>query len=85
MKQKAVGLVYPEGAEAPFITVNVQGHLAEKVLEIAEKHKIPIEKDKVLADTLSLYEVGSYIPENTYEVLAKIFAFIQRSEKLQND
>ena len=35
MKQKAVGLVYPEGAEAPFITVNVQGHLAEKVLEIA--------------------------------------------------
>ena len=34
----------------------------------------------MLAQTLSLCQVGSYIPEETYEVLAKIFAFIKKRE-----
>ncbi len=80
-RRKAIALQYPEGAEAPFIALNVQGAVAEKVIRIAQEKGIPIERDAVLANTLSLCEVGSYIPEETYEVLAKIFAFIQRQEE----
>lgn len=80
-KVRAIALQYPEGAEAPFIALNVRGLVAEKVLQIAEEKNIPVEKNVVLAQTLSMCEVGSYIPEETYEVLAKIFAFIQKQEE----
>ncbi len=80
-RRKAIALQYPEGAEAPFIALNVRGAIAEKVIRIAQEKGIPIERDAVLANTLSLCEVGSYIPEETYEVLARIFAFIQRQEE----
>lgn len=83
MKQekKAIALKYPEWAEAPFISVNAKGFLAEAVLRIAEENHVPIKKDEVLAQVLSLYQVGSYIPAETYEALAKIFAFIMKCEQ----
>ncbi len=80
-RRKAIALQYPEGADAPFIALNVRGAIAEKVVRIAQEKGIPIERDAVLANALSLCEVGSYVPEETYEVLAKIFAFIQRQEE----
>ena len=79
-KKRAIALQYPQGAEAPFIALNVQGSVAEKVIRIAEEKNIPIERNVALAHTLSLCQVGSYIPEETYEVLAKIFAFIKKQE-----
>lgn len=78
--KRAIALQYPEGAEAPFIALNVRGAIAEKVLRIAQEKNIPVERNAVLAHTLSMCQVGSYIPEETYEVLAKIFAFIKKRE-----
>lgn len=78
--KRAIALQYPEGAEAPFIALNVRGAIAEKVIRIAQEKNIPVERNMVLAHTLSLCEVGSYIPEETYEALAKIFAFIKKRE-----
>lgn len=78
--KRAIALQYPEGAEAPFIALNVRGAIAEKVLRIAQEKNIPVERNAVLAQTLSMCQVGSYIPEETYEVLAKIFAFIKKRE-----
>lgn len=78
--KRAIALQYPEGVEAPFIALNVRGAIAEKVLRIAQEKNIPVERNTVLAHTLSMCQVGSYIPEETYEVLAKIFAFIKKRE-----
>ena len=58
----------------------IRGAIAEKVLRIAQEKNIPVERNAVLAQTLSMCQVGSYIPEETYEVLAKIFAFIKKRE-----
>ena len=46
---------------------------------IASK-KIPITEDAALADFLSMQEIGQAIPEETWEAVAKIFAFIVQFE-----
>ncbi|MDE6718783.1 MAG: EscU/YscU/HrcU family type III secretion system export apparatus switch protein, partial [Treponemataceae bacterium] len=74
--KKAVALKYPEGASAPFIAASAKGFLAQKMLEVAAEKKIPITEDAALADFLSVQEIGQAIPEETWEALEKIFAFV---------
>lgn len=74
--KKAVALKYPEGASAPFIAASAKGFLAQKMLEVAAEKKIPITEDAALADFLSVQEIGQAIPEETWEAVAKIFAFV---------
>ena len=80
-EKKAVALKYPENAYAPFVVASEKGFLAERLLKIAEENKILIVRDDILSDVLSLQEVGSFIPENTWEAMAKIFAFIVHLEE----
>ena len=77
--KKAVALKYPEGASAPFIAASAKGFLAQKMLEVAAEKKIPISENAALADFLSVQEIGTAIPEETWEAVAKIFAFIKFS------
>lgn len=74
--KKAVALKYPEGASAPFIAASAKGFLAQKMLEVAAEKKIPITEDAALADFLNVQEIGQAIPEETWEAVAKIFAFV---------
>lgn len=74
--KKAVALKYPEGAVAPFIVASAKGFLAEKMLDVAAEKKIPVTEDAALADFLSVQEIGQAIPEETWEAVAKIFAFV---------
>ncbi len=80
-KLKAVALKYPKDADAPYISVSGQGGRAQQILDLAEKNKIPVVQNEVLTDVLYLQNCGSLIPEETYEVIAKIFAFIQTIER----
>jgi FlhB-like protein len=79
-RQTAVALRYPEDAEAPFITASGKGRLAQKLIDIARKNDIPVVKNDFLVDVLSLEEIGSSIPEETWQVVAKIFAFVIKAE-----
>jgi flagellar biosynthesis protein len=81
--KKAVALKYPEGAPAPFITASARGMLAEKLLGIAEKNSIPVIKNKGITDVLSVQQIGSFVPEETWTVLAGIFAFVLNAEGRQ--
>ena len=80
-EKKAVALKYPQGAFAPLIAANEKGYLAEKILEIAEREKIPVVKNDQLADFLTVQELGSVIPPETWELVAKIFAFVVELKK----
>lgn len=73
-----VALRYPENAECPFISAKAKGHLAEEMLEIAEENKIPVVKDEFLSGILTAEEIGSAIPIETWEIVAKIFAYISK-------
>jgi flagellar biosynthesis protein len=80
-KKKAVALKYIEGTDAPVIMAKGEGRRAEVILEEAEKKGIPLAEDKVLVDMLGLSEEGSLVPENTWQALAVIFAYILNEEK----
>lgn len=77
--KRAVALKYPKGADLPFITAKGKGELAEKMLEIARKNKIHIEENAPLVNILSLQEVSDAVPEEAFEALAAIFAFVLES------
>lgn len=79
---KAVALKYPESAEAPFISAVGKGLAAEKILEIAKEHSIPVVENEIAADVLSVQEIGSMIPENTWEIVAQIFSVVVKYEKM---
>lgn len=75
-EQKLVALKYPKNAEAPFIVAKSKGHLTQKLLKIAQENKIPIVQDDFCANILSTQEIGECINEQTWEIIAKIFAFV---------
>ena len=81
--KKAVALTYPKEADAPYISAIARGYTAERLLGIAREHDVPIVQDDALTNVLAIQHVGDVIPEETYEVLAKIFAFIAKMESWQ--
>lgn len=77
----AISLKYPENADAPFITSKSTGAIARRMIEIAEENNIPVVENDVLANVLSLKEIGTCIPESTWHAVAGIFAIIAESER----
>lgn len=76
MERKAVALKYPKNSFAPFITAKGTGLTAERILEVAKENEIPVRFDERVVDILNTKDIGESIPEETWEVLAVIFASI---------
>jgi len=78
-KKQAVALRYePKKDRAPKITGNGRGYLAEKILELARQHDIPIRQDKNLLQILSRLDLHQEVPPEVYKAVAEILAFIYR-------
>lgn len=67
---------------APRLVAKGQGHVAERILEIAREHGIHIHEDPDLVEVLAALDLGQLIPEELYEALAEILAFIYRLNRL---
>ena len=78
--KKAIALKYPKDFDAPFICANEKGFLAKRLVELAKENDVPVVEDVLLANILSAEEVGSMIPESTWQALAVIFAFVVKAE-----
>ena len=72
----ALALRYPEWADAPYISAKAKGSVAQRLVEIADENDVPVVENAEMANVLSLQNVGSFIPESTYEAIATIFAFV---------
>lgn len=84
--QQAIALRYePKKDHAPKLVGKGKGHLAEKILELARQHNIPIRQDKNLVQILSRLELNQEIPADVYKAVAEILAFVYRlsSRKLE--
>lgn len=75
-ENKGVALEYT--GNAPRIIATARGKLLGKLLEIAEKHNIPIYKDPDLAEVLSALKVGIEIPEGLYAAVSEVLAYCYR-------
>lgn len=78
---KAAVLKYPENSPAPFLVAKGKDEMAKRLCEIADKNGVSVVKNVAETEIISLMEIGQCIPEETYEILAKIFAFIQKDIK----
>jgi flagellar biosynthesis protein len=70
----AVALKY-DGKNAPKVTATGEGATAQQILEIAEKHGIPLQTDPELARVLAQIPLGEEIPRELYIAVAEIIAF----------
>lgn len=84
-KNKVVAIKYKDGVEAPFITAKGTGEKADFILQIAKENNVHIQQDSNLVEFLGNQSVGDFIPEETWDVVAKIFAFIIDSKNGVND
>ena len=83
-RQQAVALRYkPENDRAPKLVAKGQGYLAEKILELAQQHDIPVREDKNLLQILSRLDLNQEIPAEVYKAVAEILAFIYRLSNRQ--
>ncbi len=79
-RKKAAALKYERGRmNAPQVVARGEGIVAEKILELAEKHGIPIVEDKLLVSMLVKLNPGEEIPPELYRLVAKILACIYSS------
>jgi len=75
----AVALKHELGKpEAPRVVASGRGSFAERIIEKAEENEIPIHKDDNLAGLLSKVSVPSFIPEELFEAVARVLAFVYR-------
>ncbi|HET6516096.1 MAG TPA: EscU/YscU/HrcU family type III secretion system export apparatus switch protein [Thermodesulfovibrionales bacterium] len=74
---KAAALQYTRGTDsAPKVTAKGRGKVAEKILEVARKHNIPIREDRELVEILSSLDLYQEIPPELYRAVAEILAFV---------
>lgn len=79
--KKASALKYENGYEAPVVTAQGIGVLAEKIIEKAEENKVPIVFNKELSDLLNNVDVGDSIPAELYGAVAEILAYVMEIDK----
>lgn len=75
---KAVAVTYDESLPAPFISASGEGELALAIERIASEHGVRIISSPDLADSLVKLDVGSFVPEEYYGIMAEILAFVRK-------
>ena len=75
----AVAITYDrEKMSAPRISAKGQNVMAEKIIEVAKQYNIPIMRNVPLAHSLAELEIGDEIPEELYEAVAEVLAWVYR-------
>ncbi len=75
--KKAVALKYKAGKDdAPRIAAKGIGVVAEKIIDMAREHGIPVRDDPDLVEVLSRLDLDSEIPPELYVVVAELLAFV---------
>jgi flagellar biosynthesis protein len=76
-QKKAVALKYDRETDgAPKVTAKGKGKVAQKIIELAKKHDIPIKDDPDLIEVLSSLEIDEEIPSQIYVAVAELLAFV---------
>ncbi len=78
-KRKAAALQYRHQVDqAPKVTAKGQGVVAERIIEMARTHGIPIKSDPALVEVLCQLDVDRDIPPELYRAVAQILAYVYR-------
>jgi flagellar biosynthesis protein len=70
-----VALQYGAGDNAPVVVASGMGYMAEKIVEVAAEHGVPIYEDNSLATVLTQLQLGKEIPEELYQAIVEIYVY----------
>jgi flagellar biosynthesis protein len=78
-KTKAVALQYEMDKDAaPRVVAKGNDFIAEKIVETARAHNIPLYEDKNLVQVLEALDLDTQIPPELYRAVAEVLTFIYR-------
>jgi flagellar biosynthesis protein len=81
-RKAATVLKYEEHQDiSPKLIAKGKGMIAHQIVQEAEKHQIPVRKDPSLTELLSQLEINQSIPEELYQAVAEVFAFIYKMDQ----
>ncbi|MDH5300424.1 MAG: EscU/YscU/HrcU family type III secretion system export apparatus switch protein [Gammaproteobacteria bacterium] len=72
----AVALKYDGGMSAPKVVAKGKGEIAQQIMTIAKEHGVPLYEDGELVKLLSRLDLDEEIPNNLYQAVAEVLAFI---------
>ena len=76
---KAVALKYDRKKDnAPRVIAKGRKEIAEKIIEVAKAHNVPLYEDKNLIQILEALDLETEIPPELYRAVAEVLAFIYR-------
>ncbi|MFO1036628.1 MAG: EscU/YscU/HrcU family type III secretion system export apparatus switch protein [Geminicoccaceae bacterium] len=83
-RQVAVALGHDRSSPAPprVLAAGV-GDVAERILQVAREHGVPVREDSSLARSLAEVEVGAHVPPELWTAVATVLAFLYRYETQQ--
>ncbi|MFP4484260.1 MAG: EscU/YscU/HrcU family type III secretion system export apparatus switch protein [Spirochaetaceae bacterium] len=80
MPERAVAIKYDSDLPAPFLVAKGERRMAQRIREIAQESGIPVSQDAVTADLLYTVDVGDFIPEDLYAVVARLLVYAYQVE-----
>ncbi len=81
-QQAAVALGYNQSlGVAPKVLAAGFGNVAKSILSIARESNVHIHHDAQLAPLLARVPVGQEIPEDAYQVVAELLAFLYQADQ----
>jgi len=75
--EKAVAIKYDSELPAPFVLAKGKGELARIIESIARDNGINVTQIPNLADALIDLEIGSFIPQEYYGIIAELLIFVR--------
>ena len=70
--KRAVALQYGADDAAPVVVASGMGYLAEKIVDVAVDHGVPVYEDDSLATVLAQLNLGQEIPAELYQAIVEI-------------
>lgn len=81
-RKEAVAITYNPGfSDAPKIVAKGKGKIAENILAKAEEFNVPVQEDASLVELLGQLDINQSIPEELYQAVAEVFAYIYKIDK----
>lgn len=80
--KKAAALQYRHQVDAaPVVVAKGRGIIAERIIEIARNHNIPLKSDPALIEVLSKLDLDQEIPTELYRAVAEVLAYVYKMTK----
>lgn len=81
-KFQAAAISYdPAENDVPILSAFGEGHLAEKIVEVAKESGVPVVPEPGLTNMLSKLSVGDEIAPEMYDAVAKVLAFVSEVDR----